>query len=171
MFLCACSWLKPTSFPLVPANSRYLHLVAQQQWHIHYEQQDYRLNAVMQINGEVTTLIFLDAMGQRLVTMEQSSSGMSIQQTRAHPLRPLWSDLLAAAQFIYWPMNDLVSHAPPEWTFEGDQRVRYQYFSGILAALAEYQSGTPWQGTVLYDNKKNDFQLRIKSSPLESVLR
>ena len=171
ILLPACSWLSPPRFPLLTANSEYRQLLAQQQWQIHFGDQDYHVSAVLQINDDATTLIFMDSLGQRMMTLTHTAAGLNIQKQRAHPISPLLPQLMEAVQFIYWPMADLYTHQQPDWTFEAEQGLRRVYFSGILAALVEYQTDNPLQGTVHYDNKKSDFHLIIKSSPLQSVLR
>lgn len=164
------SWVTPR-VSLVSVNSEYLLLAAQQQWQVHHEESDYRLQAVVQIEDARWTLVFMDSLGQRLATLVQDQEGLDIQSHKSHPLDKDSGELAQSLQFIYWPLADLQQQPVEGWSFNPVESGRQVFFSGILAAQIDYLDANPWQGSARYANNKSEFRLVIESRQLHAQKR
>lgn len=171
LLLGGCALFGGGHFPLATSNSEYSLLVAQQQWRVHRDGKDYRLQTVVQINERRWTLVFMDSLGRRLATLVQDQGELALDIHKSHPLDRRWTELAQSLQFIYWPLPDLRRQAGEGWTFSAASGVRQVYFSGILAGQVDYLDDNPWQGTARYANNKSDLHLVIESRQLRSYPR
>lgn len=176
----ACGFLPAKNFPLSSVTSEAHTVVAQQQWQLHYNKEQYSLQVIVERTPTHWQWIMLNNLGQRLATATVTGATINIAQQQSHPANPLIRELLEAVQFSYWPIEDLQNMDNLNWTFQEGVGHRDIYFSGILRATVNYQlknqgnsSGMPednyknkWRGGLTYDNKKSDFHLVIESQLL-----
>ena len=166
--LCSCStFFSEKHYPLMTNNSSAAPWAAQQQWIVTRDAQTYRLQAVMEVEHAAWKLVVLDSLGQRLFTATSQNSVVSIDRQQSHPLDDAFTDLAEAAQWSFWPLEDLQKQTAPQWQFKQDQHIREIYFSGILRASINYQSVSPLNGTLRYDNYAKKFGLTIESQQLK----
>jgi len=162
----ACSWLQPKTNNLLAITSDTQTRVAQQQWRLTYEQQQYLLQVIVERSADHWQWVLMNSLGQRLATVTSIAGVVRIEQQQSHPANKLLPDLLQAWQFSYWPLIDLQQHADKAWQFSGSHTHREVLFSGILRAAIDYSTQNPWQGSVQYYDKKRHFQLFIESQLL-----
>ncbi len=170
--LSACSIFPSKHFPLSSATSETQTQVAQQQWQLSYDKEQYSLQVVVERTPTHWQWIMLNNLGQRLATATVTGSEIKIEQQQSHPANVLIPELLEAVQFSYWSLSDLQKMDGLNWSFQEHAGHRDIYFSGILRAAIDYsaESGNKtegvWQGHLTYDNKKSNFHLSIESQLL-----
>ena len=175
----ACSFFSAKHFPLSSGTSETETLVAQQQWQLVYNEEQYSLQVIVERTPTHWQWIMLNNLGQRLATATVTGSVLNIEHEQSHPADALIPELLEAVQFSYWPVRDLQNIDRLNWKFQERAGHRDIYFSGILRATVDYQinnQGQPdfdnstnkniWQGELTYDNKKSNFRLAIQSQLL-----
>jgi hypothetical protein len=165
--LSGCStFLSAKHYPLLTHNTT-APWAAQQQWMITRDTQTYRLQAVIEVELTSWKLVVLDSLGQRLFTAASQNNTVLIERQKSHPLDYLITELVEAAQWSYWPLDDLQKQTAPQWQFKQDQHIREIYFSGILRASINYQSISPLESILRYDNYAKKFGLTIESQLLK----
>lgn len=165
VLLSGCALLQPPPISLLNTNSEYSLLVVQQQWQVSRAGEDYRLQAMLQLEERRWTLVIMDSLGQRLATLVHEQA-LAVQIHKSHPLQRHWVELAQKLQFIYWPLADLQQLGVEGWIFSDREKVREVLFSGILAGHVVYSDDTPWQGITRYTHNKSGLQLVIESRPL-----
>lgn len=169
----ACSHFAGTNFPLSSVSSESRTHIAQQQWQLTYKDKQYLFQVMVERSVDHWQWIMLDNLSQRLATVSVRRGVVSIEQHQAYFARQLLPELLEALQFSYWSLADLQQIGAAGWSFHASPNHRDIYFSGILRATVDYQAApattkdaNPWQGNLVYDNRKSHFQLRIESQLL-----
>jgi hypothetical protein len=100
---------------------------------------------------DVHQLVVLSAIGQRLVTVLQRGSEVSIQKSLPIPLAFSPRELLLSMQLIYWPVSVLESGIQQsEWQIIADNSARYVYKGDKLLATIDYQEFHECRGTIDY---------------------
>ncbi len=170
--LSACSIFPSKHFPLSSATSETQTQVAQQQWQLSYDKEQYSLQVVVERTPTHWQWIMLNNLGQRLATATVTGSHIKIEQQQSHPANSLIPELLEAVQFSYWSLTDLQKMESLNWSFQERTGHRDIYFSGILRAAIDYNAEngnkieSVWQSHLTYDNKKSNFHLVIESQLL-----
>ncbi|HSC81224.1 MAG TPA: DUF3261 domain-containing protein, partial [Chitinolyticbacter sp.] len=111
---------------------------AVQQLEIHYGEQDYRLTGALAQTKTGATLVLLDPLGRRLLSVQQQ--GDQLQSWRAPELPPGLSErfLLASSMLVWWPLAAWQTALPADsaWQIQraGDQRILSHKGEPIISA-------------------------------------
>ncbi|HSC81653.1 MAG TPA: DUF3261 domain-containing protein [Chitinolyticbacter sp.] len=111
---------------------------AVQQLEIHYGEQDYRLTGALAQTKTGATLVLLDPLGRRLLSVQQQ--GGQLQRWRAPELPEGLSEhfLLASSMLVWWPLADwqaaLPASSPWQIRRAGDQRILNHNGDPIISA-------------------------------------
>ncbi len=152
--------------PLTPA-SLDKSLVAVQQVKAQYHGKSLLFETAVSISGDQLDIVFLNSMGQRTSTLLLKQENLQISNGWSTN-RILPPNLyLQALQLSFWPLKTLIDLTKTE-NIKIVQRdnIRSVFFKGDLLIQIQYNSSTPWDGTVEYVNISNNNRLTINSSLL-----
>lgn len=117
---------------------------ALQQLDIRYGEQDYPLTGVLAQTKTGATLVLLDPVGRRLLSVQQQ--GDQLQTYRAPELPEGLPErfLLASSMLVWWPLADWQSalQQSPEWTLTTSATSRTLNYRGRAIIRADYPTAS-----------------------------
>lgn len=113
---------------------------ALQQLQIQFGDEQYQLSGALAQTREGVTLVLLDPVGRRLLSVQQR--GESLQTYRAPELPADLPErfLLASSMLVWWPLADWQAalQAAPEWQLAASETSRTLSYRGRAIIRAEY---------------------------------
>ena len=135
---------------------------AYQQIKLSYEDTQHTLESAVHIDPQAMQIVLLNPLGLRLATILYDGNKLTIKDlSNRHRDIPAWN-IPETLQMVYWPISKLQTHND-KWRITQSQRIRHFYFSDILVAQVTYETDTPWQGAIAYQNYRLNIKLNISS--------
>lgn len=125
--------------PLPPVNSGGCCWQASQRLEIHHGNSVYRLNAALAQTNEGASLVLLDPMGRRMLSVRQSQGQLDIYRSPELPKALPARFLLATSMLAWWPLADWQSELRNTgWSIASTARTRVLHFRSKPLLTATY---------------------------------
>ena len=168
-----CGVLTQSSTHLQPFNLLAPHTLgytieAYQQIKLSYEDTQHNLESAVHIDPRAMQIVLFNSLGLRLATILYDGNKLTIKDlSNRHRDIPAWN-IPETLQMVYWPISKLQTHNN-KWRITQLNRIRHIYFSDILVAKVTYETDTPWQGAIVYQNYRLNIKLNISSVLLNNL--
>ncbi|MGF7172642.1 DUF3261 domain-containing protein [Azospirillum doebereinerae] len=130
------------------------------------EGQTFAFEGHMSVTPEAFTLVGLDGMGRRTMTLTWTDAGIQSESAPWLPdaVRP--GSMLADIVLLYWPDAAVrKALAPVGGTLASDDHTRSIRVGGrdLMEAKHSWSSGGPWTGTLHYTNRAWGYEIDVQS--------
>ncbi len=115
---------------------------ALQQLEIRYGEEDYPLTGALAQTQSGVTLVLLDPVGRRLLSVQQKGTALETYRAPELPEGLPERFLLASSMLVWWPLADWQTalQASPEWTLTTSDTSRVLNYRGRTIIRADYSS-------------------------------
>lgn len=113
---------------------------ALQQLEIRYGEQDYPLTGALAQTTSGVTLVLLDPLGRRLLSVQQQGDEIAIYRAPELPRNLPERFLLASSMLVWWPLADWQAalQQSPEWTLLSSDTSRVLHYRGRAIIQVDY---------------------------------
>ena len=123
---------------------------ASQQLEIRYQDQVFNLNAALARTQQGASLVLLDPLGRRLLSIRQQGAELEVWRSPEMPADLPERFLLASSMFVWWPLAEWRHLQGSDWSIVADTDRRELYYrgKGVMTAVyhpAVYQSAKVYQ--------------------------
>ena len=115
---------------------------ALQQLEIRYGEENYPLTGALAQTKSGVTLVLLDPVGRRLLSVQQKDTALETYRAPELPEGLPERFLLASSMLVWWPLADWQAalHESPEWTLTTSALSRTLNYRGRAIIRADYSS-------------------------------